>query len=63
LIGLKTSIFSTDSENVVELLLNRIQLDNTAEPEPLFPVVLKPNCSVGEKAHNHEKMEGVEPVF
>jgi len=52
-----------DDEQIYEFVVNRVQLDNTAQLDPLFPVVLKPKCTAGENPHNHETMEGVDPVI
>ena len=62
-IGLEMSMLNTASEQIMEACINRIQIDNTIDNEPLFPVVLKPRCTAGENPHNHETMAGVEPLF
>ncbi len=62
-IGMDMSMLNTASEQIMEACINRIQIDNTVDIEPLFPVVLKPRCTAGENPHNHDTMEGVEPLF
>jgi len=55
-IGMEMSMLNTASEQIMEACIKRIQIDNTIDNEPLFPVVLKPRCSAGENPHNHETM-------
>jgi hypothetical protein len=62
-IGMDMSMLNTASEQIMEACISRIQIDNTVDIEPLFPVVLKPRCTAGENPHNHDTMEGVEPLF
>ena len=63
ILGLSLSMLIVDNEQIMEFVVNRLQLDNTAQQDPLFPVVIKPKCTAGENQHNHETMEGVDPVI
>jgi hypothetical protein len=60
---MEMSMLNTPTELIMEACVNRIQVDNTSDKDPLFPVVLKPRCTAGENPHNHETMEGIEPLF
>ena len=38
-------MLNTEAEQILEVTIDRMQLDNMAQVEPLFPVVLKPRCT------------------
>ena len=63
IISMNMSMLSTETEQIIEMAIDRMQLDNMAEMEPLFPVVLKPRCTGPETEHNHESMVNVKPLF
>ena len=55
---------TTDTDKILYFGLDRLQIDNNYEADPLFQVLLKPVCISSDKAHNHWTMEGdVDPYF
>ena len=58
--GIRAEVTSTESDQVFYICMDRFQIDNNYEMDPLFPVLLRPMCtSGGTLVHDHFRMENV----
>ena len=66
LINLKAFILQKQDELIYEMTIDRMQIDNQSQQEPIFPVVLKPKCTVpADQVHDHfsTPMQNVDPIL
>ena len=66
LINLKAFVLQKEEELIYEMIVDRMQIDNQSQLEPIFPVVLKPKCTVpADQEHDHfsTPMVNVDPIL
>ena len=51
--GFKFMQVSTENDLVYYSTLDRLQIDNCYEPDPIFPVIIRPKCVAADFDHNH----------
>ena len=63
---LQAFILQKSDEVIYEMSLDRMQIDNQSQQEPIFPVILKPKCTVAADAeHDHfsAPLLNVDPIL
>lgn len=63
---LQAFILQKTDEVIYEMSIDRMQIDNQCQQEPIFPVVLKPKCTVpADQEHDHfsTPLLGVDPIM
>jgi len=63
---LQAFILQKSDEIIYEMSLDRMQIDNQSQQEPIFPVVLKPRCTVpADQEHDHfsTPLFNVDPIM
>mmetsp|Transcript_19761 Transcript_19761/g.23411 ORF Transcript_19761/g.23411 Transcript_19761/m.23411 type:complete len:83 (-) Transcript_19761:585-833(-) len=56
-------VSTTKNEFIFEQTLDRFQIDNHGQIDPLFPVIIRPKCTAQTEQHDHLTMQGVQPVM